>query len=135
MRIRVYFLRRWVAYMVDMMISLSIPTILLILLHFIIPSYLENAVVFFTLLILLSVLFMYLYEMVFYSKSTQTVGKKITKLKVQFKDQERASFRIIYKIASTYLILPAVISALMINFGDPKSSIHDRMVQSMVVPK
>lgn len=135
MRIRVYFLRRWVAYMVDMMISLSIPTILLILLHFIIPSYLENAVVFFTLLILLSVLFMYLYEMVFYSKSTQTVGKKIAKLKVQFKDQERASFRTIYKIASTYLILPAVISALMINFGDPKPSIHDRMVQSMVVPK
>lgn len=135
MRIRVYFLRRWVPYMVDMMISLTIPTILMIFIHFIFPSLMENMVLFVGLLIILSCLFMYLYEMLFFSKSLQTIGKTITKLKVEFTQQARPSYRTIYKIGSVYLILPAIISALMINFGDPRSSMHDRIVQSLVLPK
>lgn len=135
MRIRVYFLRRWVAYMVDMMISLTIPTILMIFIHFIFPSLMENIILFVGLLIILSCLFMYLYEMLFFSKSLQTIGKSITKLKVEFIQHARPSYRTIYKIGSVYLILPAIISALIINYGDPRSSIHDRMVQSLVLQK
>lgn len=135
MRIRFTSIRRYFAYFIDLFIA-SIPALLIVfLLNMVAKEMMTNAWIFGGVYLIGMLIFYVIYEVYFLKDNKQSIGKKVTNLRVEFFEDSASKIlvRSVVKAVSVVVIAPAVISFLMMNFGDPSTSLHDKIAGSRVL--
>lgn len=135
LRIRKTSIRRYIAYFIDLFVS-SIPLLLIMMVVGLLNKELFQSDLFSIPMMIGSMAILYIiYEIVFFVKKQETIGRRVTKLSVSFEEDNvvQYSIRAVVKVISLVLIAPVVLSFIMMNYGDATSSLHDKIAKSKVV--